>query len=178
LLVGIKIASIIMAFTMSTTFGQSATDDASMAVAANKGRFIFSMAKYVDWPKQYKSGDFIIGIYGDENIYKYVSSKYSGKLVGSQTAKIVRYINISEIDECHLLYVSSSKSSYIEKITNKIDQKKTIIVTNKSGLINQGPTINFVPVKGQLKWEINLTKAKKNKFIIGEMLKKYAYNII
>ncbi len=163
---------------MSTAFGQSVTDDAASAVAAKKGLIVFQMAKNVDWPKQHKEGDFIIGIYGDEKIYKYISSKYSSKLVGSQQVKVVRYISVNEISECHMLYVSSSKSGYIESIAKKINHKKTIIITNKSGLINEGPTINIVPVNGSLKWELNLTKAQKYNFIIGEKLKKYAYSII
>ena len=165
-----------MAFTMSTAIGQN--DAAADAAAIMKGKYIFQMVKNVDWPKKHKTGNFIIGIYGDENVYKYISSKYSGKLVGSQPVKVVRYISTNEISDCPLLYISGSKSNYIQSISKNINQNKTIIITNKSGLINQGPIINFVPIDGRIKWELNLTKAEKHNFIIGEMIKKYAYNII
>ena len=52
------------------------------------------------------------------------------------------------------------------------------MISNKSGLLDKGSIYNLVPVNGRLKWEINLTKAKKYKFIIGEDLKKFAYNTI
>tara|TARA_B110000014_G_C19948815_1_gene490977 strand:+ start:297 stop:803 length:507 start_codon:yes stop_codon:yes gene_type:complete len=168
-----------MAFSLSTAFGQpNSFDDAAKTQAKKMSRMVFFMMKYTDWPKNQKSGDFVIGVYGDEILYKEVSSSYNGTSTGSQKIKVVRYISVNEISDCHLLYIAGSKSNYMEQINKKVDHNKTLLITNKSGLLDKGPTINFVPVNGRMKWELNLTKAKKYNFIIGEDLKRSAHKTI
>jgi len=168
-----------MAFSLSTAFGQpNSFDEAAKNQAKNMSKRLFFMMKYTDWPKNHKSGDFVIGVYGDEILYKEVSSSHNGTSKGSQKIKVVRYISLNEISDCHLLYVAKSKSDYIDQINKKLNHNKTLLITNKSGLLDKGPTINLIPVNGRLKWEINLTKAKKYNFIIGEDLKKSSHKTI
>jgi|TARA_B100001939_G_scaffold157200_1_gene135835 hypothetical protein len=168
-----------MAFSLSTAFGQpNSFDDAARNQAKKMSRMVFFMMKYTDWPENHTSGDFVIGVYGDEFLYKEISTNFNGTSTGSQSIKVIRYISVNDIDNCHLLFVAKSKSDYIDQINKKVDHHKTLLISNEPGLIEKGPTINFVPVNGRMKWEINLTKAKKYNFIIGEDLKKSAHKTI
>ena len=61
------------------------TKSATMAIpdtrAIYKALFIYNFATLVDWPADYRKGDFNIGIYGDDNtVFSELSKKYSGLL--------------------------------------------------------------------------------------------------
>jgi len=151
--------------------------DAKIANKAMYSAFIYAFTQDIDWPKEHKSGDFVIGVYGDEDLYNSLI-RLSSRQVGSQPIKVVRYISSSEDLDCHLLYVSSSKSQQIKVINKNINQKKTLVVTNDDGQLNNGAIFNFVVRKNALKYEINFTKAEKHNFIIGESLKKRSVNTL
>jgi len=156
-----------MAVTLSTVIGQ--TNDAAKANAKLKGMFVYQFAKNVDWPKEDKTGDFIIGVYGDETIYKQLSTSYTGKLIGGQPIKVIRYISSSEI---------KSKSSQVEAISKKIKSNNSLVITNKNGLLTSGSIINFIVKQNKLTFEINKSKAEKTNLIIGQTLTKLAANVL
>ena len=165
-----------MAVTLSTVIGQ--TNDAAKANAKLKGMFVYQFAKNVDWPKEDKTGDFIIGVYGDETIYKQLSTSYTGKLIGSQPIKVIRYISSSEIKSCHILYISESKSGQVEAISKQIKSNNSLVITNKNGLLSSGSLINFIVKQNKLTFEINKSKAEKTNLIIGQTLTKLAANVL
>ena len=83
------------------------------AVAAQKALFFYSFATQIDWPTEYKSGNFIIGIYGDHELYAQLVRRLSSSKRGNQPFKIVEFKTASEIKNCHILYVDESKSAVL-----------------------------------------------------------------
>jgi len=158
-----------------TVVGQ--VDDATKAHNKIKGIYMYQFAKLINWPKEFRSGDFIIGVYGDEPLYKQMSSAYNDKLIGNQKIKVDRYISTSEISNCHILYVSEKKIGNLEKIRKK-NKTKTIIVGQQEGLLSKGAAINFVIKDSRIKFEINKTSVDKQGLIFGQTLIKLASDIL
>jgi hypothetical protein len=116
---------------------------------------VFNFIKYVQWPSQDKSHEFVIGVVGNEEVFNKLNSWYGGKPNGSKTYVIKKFASASEVTDCQLVYIDKSKSSEFEAIETKLKGKNTLVVTNKSGLGAKGSCINFKTVDDKLKFELN-----------------------
>jgi len=116
---------------------------------------IFNFIKYIEWPESAKSGEFVIAVYGDNDVYEQLSKLYGQRKVKGQSANILNVSDVSAINNAHIIYLASSKSKDFEAILEKYNTKPTLIITDKSGLGKKGSSINFREVGGKLKFEIN-----------------------
>jgi hypothetical protein len=116
---------------------------------------IFNFVKYIEWPAETKSGDFVIAVYGDDDVYDQLSTLYSQRQIKGQTTNIVNIADVADINSAHIIYLAANKSRDFDAILEKYDSKPTLIITDKSGLGKKGASINFKEVGGKLKFEIN-----------------------
>jgi YfiR/HmsC-like len=116
---------------------------------------VFNFTRYVQWPDQASSGEFVIGVIGNTDVYNTLNGWYGGKPRGSKTYVIKKFNNASEVTDCHVLYIDKSKSGEFETANNKVKGKGTLVITDKNGLGERGSAINFKTVDNKLKFELN-----------------------
>jgi hypothetical protein len=116
---------------------------------------VFNFTRYVQWPDNDVSGQFVIGVIGNNDIYNTLNTWYGGKPRGSKTYLIKKFNSASEISNCHVLFIDKSKSGEFETANNKVKGKGTLVVTDKNGLGEKGSAINFKTVDNKLKFELN-----------------------
>src|SRR5690242_4029273 len=116
---------------------------------------VFNFTKYVQWPDHTASGEFVIGVVGNSDVYNTLNTWYGGKPRGTKTYVIKKFSNASEITDCHVIFIDKSKSGEFEDINNKTKGKGTLIITDKNGLGEKGSGINFKTVDNKLKFELN-----------------------
>lgn len=143
-----------------------------------KGMYVYQFAKNVDWPKEFKSGDFVIGVYGEQSLYDQLASAYSGKLIGSQSIKIKYFDASSEVNNCHILYIASKNSSKTSELAKKLNKNKTLIVANADDGLANGAVISFVVRDAKIAFEVSKKNAEKSDLIIGQTLTKLASNVM
>ena len=131
---------------------------------------IFNFIKYIDWPEATKSGDFVIAVYGDDDVFQQLNTFYSNRPIKGQNAKIISASSISEINSAHVVYVAEKKSNDFESLQTKFNGKPTLIITDRSGLGKKGSCINFKEVGGKLKFEINQASFDSNQLKISSQL--------
>lgn len=174
----IKIFTIIsLIFAFSANVAHAQADANKKAKNKIKGIYIYSFAKNVYWPQKYSKGDFVIGVYGDKDIFNQLSSSYTDKLVGNQKIKFKLYNSTNEIKDCHLIYVSEQKSASISQV-KKVLSNHTLLVSEGQNLASTGSMINFIYIQSSLKFQVNKTKAERNDLKIGQTLTKLAHSII
>jgi len=144
---------------------------------ALKVRFIKIFPKYVEWPANKKSGDFVIGIVGDAELAKTLSTAMASRMVGSQPVKVKQYSSASETDKCHIVYLSAAKSGEINTCVSKGKKNNTLILTDKAGMISKSQ-INFIFIDSKLKFEINVKNLTNFGLKYNENLKAVAANVI
>ena len=156
-------------------YGQGG-DDANNKI---KGIYMYQFAKNVNWAnKEYNTGDFIIGVYGERGLYNQLSTTYSGKLVGSQVIKVKYFEASSNVTNCHILYIAKKNSSKVVDLSKKLKSGKTLIVSDEKGLLTSGSVINFIIKDSRIAFEISTTNAKKKELEIGQKLTKLATNVL
>lgn len=116
---------------------------------------VYNFMKYIYWPPTSSTGDFVIGVVGDTDVFETLTNWYGTKSKGNQKIIIKQFSNASEVTDCHVLYIGKSKSSSFGEIKNKLSGKSTLVITDKLGLGKKGSVINFKTVDNKLKFELN-----------------------
>jgi hypothetical protein len=115
---------------------------------------MFNITKYVQWPDN-SSGEFIIGVIGNGDVYNTLNAWYGGKPKGSQTYKIKSFKTAAEAENCSVVFIDRSKISEFENVKNKVKGKNTLIITDRNGFGERGSSINFTTIDNKLKFELN-----------------------
>jgi len=131
------------------------------SVAQAQAIFVYNFTRLIEWPADYKTGDFIIGIYGASELSNEIKPYTSSKMVGSQPIKVIKINTIDELSKCHILFIGFSKTKELPAITAKVGNNSTLLITEKKGGIDGGATINFTLVEDKLKFELKASNATK-----------------
>ncbi|MDX2196772.1 MAG: YfiR family protein [Cytophagales bacterium] len=134
--------------------------------------FMYHFTKYLDWPESKKTGDFVIGVYGNSDISKELESIAAAKKAGTQNIIVKKLSSASEATGCHIVFVSGSKSSDVNDLCNALSGKPTLVVTEKNGLCKKGSGINFILVDDKLRFEINKNAIESNSLKVSTELQK------
>ena len=146
---------------------RSAAQTENYAVHAN---IIYRFTKYIDWPPEKKSGDFVIGILGESPLFDEMKTRIEGKMAGNQRI-VVKEISVrSALNDCHILFLSAEESEDIKKVLAKVAGKPVLLVSESEGLAQQGSCINFRLVAEHLKLEINKKNIEQRKLGIASEL--------
>jgi hypothetical protein len=137
------------------------------AIHAN---IVYHFTKYINWPDDKKSGDFIIGIVGDSPLYDELKSFVSNKTAGSQKIVIKKYPANSTTWSCNILFISEEESKILKKIAATTNGAPVLLVTESEGLARKGACINFTIVDDRLKLEINKVNIEQHNLNIASEL--------
>ena len=136
-----------------------------------KALYIYNFATLTDWPSSYKKNDFIIAVVSsNSNVFNEIYKKYNGKSIGGQKIRTVKYADASNIENPNILFLDKSSNGIIRTVNDKLKNKSTLFITNKSGGLNSGAIINFVEINNKQSYEINVKNAKRKKLVIAERL--------
>jgi hypothetical protein len=124
-------------------------------------RYIYNIVQYVNWPDAYKSGDFVIGVFGSGDITKELKKIAATKKVVSQTISVVEFNSVDEISKCHVLFITDAKSGLIKEALMKLGTNATLIIGETDGLAMAGAGINFVNKEGELVFQLNENAIKR-----------------
>jgi hypothetical protein len=116
---------------------------------------MFNFVKYVQWPDHTASGEFVIGVVGNADVYKTLESWYGGKPRGTKTYVIKKFNSAADVADCDVVFIDRSKSGEFDAINAKVKGKGTLVITDKAGLGEKGSAINFRTIDNKLKFELN-----------------------
>lgn len=116
---------------------------------------MFNFVKYVQWPDHTSTGDFVIGVVGNPEVYNTLNAWYGGKPRGSKTYVIKSFKSAADLGDCDVVFIDKSKSGEFEAINNKVKGQGTLVITDKAGLGEKGSGINFRTIDNKLKFELN-----------------------
>jgi hypothetical protein len=123
--------------------------------------FIYNFSRLIEWPANYRTGNFIIGILGSSEVANELEVYTKGKKVGTQNIEIIRYKAVTEIQNCHILFVPFSKTKQISEVLSSMNGKSTLIITEKNGGLDEGAAINFIILEDKMRFELKPENANK-----------------
>jgi hypothetical protein len=126
--------------------------------------FIYSFARYIQWPEEASTGDFHILVLGESPILPELNNLAGKKKVGERTIQVTQINSASELRKCNILFIPNDKSALLSEILAKLGENTpTLVVTEQAGLGTKGSNINFVQRDGKLAFELNSNSFIKRK---------------
>jgi hypothetical protein len=147
---------------------------AQTGIPRAQAMFIYNFSRLIEWPANYKTGPFVIGTFGASPVADELTSYTTGKKVGTQDISVQEIKSVDEINKCHILFIPFSRTKQIGQIVAKIDNKSTLLITEKGGAIDLGSAINFLIVGDKLKFEMKQANASKYGIKVSAKLQEMA----
>jgi len=135
-----------------------------------KSLFVYNFAKNIEWPVNYREGDFVITVLGSSTIYNELQQNVKGKRTGNQNIQVTHAANISSIGKCNMLFIPAQQSSLLEAAEKQLSGTSTVIITEKNGMIRNGADINIIQSEGKLQFEIDPKRLEKKNLVAAKTL--------
>ncbi|PZX19388.1 uncharacterized protein DUF4154 [Breznakibacter xylanolyticus] len=126
-----------------------------------KALFIYNFTKNVDWPAQLKNNQFVIGVIGNSQMAAELQTIALTQKVGNLPIKVVNSASPDELEFCHLVFLSSSKTAQLPNLLGKLSGKQTLVITDGKNLATKGSAISFIQDGDKLKFEISRRNIEK-----------------
>lgn len=138
---------------------------------------LYNFSRNINWPEENKSGDFVITIVGDKEVFTEMTKLAQNMKVGLQPIVVKFFNSVKDVSGYQqILFVDNWQSNKISALVQKTAGSHTLIVSETEGLIDQGSMINFVPVNGVMKFEMNKESLRRNNLMASSVLEKMATN--
>jgi hypothetical protein len=159
---------LLMMFLVSAFINVKCQNTMDYSVQAN---IIYHFTKYINWPENHKSGDFIIGVIGETPLFDELK-----KIIVSKKALnrkiVIRHFSPSQTTyDCHILFLSEEESGSLNNIASRTENNSVLLVCEEEGTASRGACISFNVVSEHLKLEINKNNIdQRNLSIANELL--------
>ncbi len=135
---------------------------------------VFNFVKYVQWPTNDNSKEFVIGVVGSNDIYNTLNAWYGGKAKGNKTYVIKKFNSADDLSDCQVVFIDKSKSGEFDAVNAKVRGKGTLVVTDRNGLGAKGSCINFKTVDEKLRFELNQQAMEASNLKVSSALSSMA----
>ncbi|MDP9079643.1 MAG: YfiR family protein [Bacteroidota bacterium] len=133
---------------------------------------IYRFTKYLQWPENRPSGDFVIGIVGDSPLYEELGALTVNRFVGNLRIVVKKLSASAASYSCQILFISQDESRSLKRIALLTANQPMLLITEENGLAKKGSCINFIIVDDRLKLEINKNNVlSRNLNIASDLLK-------
>ena len=140
-----------------------------------KAAFLERFTRFVEWPDlQTELTDsidtFKITVIGDNPFGTALEDLYKSTRIKNREVKIKYISEISDIDSCHLLFISGSLENGLEKILAYTKGNPILTVSDRQGFAKRGVIINFFVANNKLRFEINKEALSQSKLYMSYLL--------
>jgi hypothetical protein len=142
-----------------------------------KAIFLYNFAQFIEWPSDafpHADAPLIIGVLGDDPFGPYLDEATKNERVNNHPLSVRRFRNLNEIDECHILFISTSEKDKIKDICRKLVSTNTLTVGDSPNFTKQGGMIRFYSEENKTRIRINLIATKNAELTISSKLLRLA----
>jgi hypothetical protein len=129
---------------------------------ALKSVFLFNFAQFVEWPvSAFPSADapLVIGVLGVDPFGKALDEVLRNERARSRRILLQRFKQLSEIESCHILYISRSEANHLDEIFEDLQGKPVLTVAEIGDFARRGGMIEMITER-KVRLRVNLKAAK------------------
>ena len=90
-----------------------------------KACFIYNFTKYIEWPTVDQSGEFLIGILGENaSLYNQLDQMSKVKKVNNRSFSVATFGDLNSVEKVHILYIPAENTSLLQSAVKKFNKKK------------------------------------------------------
>jgi len=129
-----------------------------------KAAFLYHFAKFVEWPAETfpkPDSPFVIGIIGASPFDDALGRMVTDKTINGHPFAIRQLKNLSEIKNCHILFISSSERKRIAEILRASRGNHVLTISEIEQFLPAGGMIQLFMESNKVRFAINETTAKE-----------------
>jgi hypothetical protein len=142
-----------------------------------KAAFLYNFSQFVEWPAgsfDVANGPFIIGILGEDPFRTSLDEAVAGEKVKGHPIIVQRFLNISEINNCKILFISRSETAKVREILPALQNRNILTVSDIPEFATIGGIIRFLTIQNKIKLQINIPASKAAELNISSKLLQVA----
>jgi hypothetical protein len=138
-----------------------------------KAVFLFNFSQFVSWPPaafDKSDAPMIIAVLGTDPFGRELDSVVKGEHVGGHPIEVRRYQDVSEIKDCHILFIDRSETSSLGAIVDALRGRSILTVSDIDDAARAGVMIDLVKLNDRIRMRINLAAARASGLTISSQL--------
>ena len=142
-----------------------------------KAAFLYNFAKFVEWPADMFEGDgeaLVLCVAGDDPFGGSLDGVVRGETLNGRRLVVHRTRDLSEIQECHVVFVPRSERSRQERILDSVRHRGVLTVGETDGFLTGGGIIRFVLDQNKVRFDVNLEAAESSGLKLSSKLLRLA----
>ena len=142
----------------------SATDMTPSVEAEIKASFIYTLAKYVQWPPQMfasAGAPVVLSVLGDDSLRQALEHTAAGKTIGGRSILVTSISRPSSLGLCQVLVIGVSESGTLREVLKGIGSRSVLTVGESDGFAEMGGVMNLAYADGMVRFKVNLEAADR-----------------
>ena len=142
-----------------------------------KAAFLYNFALYTTWPDgtfEKDESPIIFGVVGADPFGTILDNAIEGKTLHGRPLLLQRYRLAKDLQDCHILFVSSSEEKTLKDVFDKLAGQHVFTVSDMAGFSTRGGIARFFIKNGKVSFEINTDVAARERLLISSQLLKLA----
>jgi hypothetical protein len=165
--------TIVIVILPSVGFEAHAQDSSVSSEYLIKAGFIYNFANLVQWPSNafaQPDSPIVIGILGEGSFGTILDRVLEGKKVNGRAFLVKRLRSVTDLKECHILFVSSSDMTHLTEAIHLVKGMPILTIGEIPGFAKRGGIINLVIEDNKVRFEVNVEAAKEADLNISSRL--------
>jgi len=123
--------------------------------------YIYNFLQFMNWPKEsLKKPTIHFCLYG-ENTFGSMLFELNNKQVNQKHIMVSHIKKLSQIDNCHAVFISQSEQRDLQEIFTRIGKQHILTISEIKGFSRKGGQIGMMVKSSRLNIEINLKAVKQ-----------------
>jgi hypothetical protein len=139
-----------------------------------KAAFLYSFAKYVQWPADLADPSFVITVLGDDPFQGVLDDALRGKQADSRRVVLKRTRHPEEVGRSQILFISDSEERELPRILKTLEGSPVLTVGEMDRFAERGGAIRFRMDQNRVRLDVNLKVAEQAHLRISSELLKLA----
>jgi hypothetical protein len=144
--------------------GVRAEDQPALEIQV-KAAFLTRFPKFIEWPAgtfTNAAASIVIGILGEDPFGELLPvNVLPAEGDRQRPLRFRRLKNLNQSDGFHILFVCSSERHRLSSILPQLSGRPVLTVGDHDGFAKEGGIINFIKEKGRVRFEINVSAARR-----------------
>ena len=146
-----------------------------------KALFLFNFTKFVDWPdKAFKSpsSPLVIGVVGDDPFGDILERAVGNKTVNQRSLTIKRFSGVTDVGDCHILFVSRSEEKNLSLIRSRFWNSPVLTVSEIRSFARSFGIIELFTMDRKVRFKVNVEAAQAAGLKINAQLLALASEVV
>ena len=144
---------------------------------ALKSVFLFNFCRFIEWPDDAFSSreePIIIGLIGDDPFRGMLEETVKGETLRGRSIRVEHYRRPSDIDRCHVLFVSGSDTGRFDDILKAVAGQSVVTVGETEAFLDRGGMIALTAERNRVRLSINPSRLRSENLVASSKLLQIA----